>query len=580
MRHATTLFLLLCLTAFAALDASAQRQAYRSVLLGANEVPPVTTPAQGGVSMTIITSGPGVGNFALTGQYQDLTSNATMAHIHVGAAGQNGTIIQNLTVTGGTAGTISGMGVLTAAQITSLQANGLYVNLHTDNFGGGEIRGQLVQTVLIDGDLSDGFYAAGPNSGTIATKQNANAGFGSANNVSEIKYYADVAARTLYIAVTGFLDVESNNGLGLWLGTSEGGAPTGRAAGAALGFAGAGHYMDGQGGGANDDFKADFEVDYMFALNPGGSGGNPSSNAFLDAASFIGGEASTPVGQTNLTGDASQGTGTEGGPIEFAFLNNGGANQGFEMAILFSELGATENSKLAAFAFIVSESGYFSNVTVPGNVTTGMADASGNLGFNAEFSSITGTPFSTGLQTLPVELTAFTGTLSGNSARLAWTTASETNNSGFFVEHSPNGSSFRDVHFAPGAGTTLEARSYDFAVASLAPGVHTFRLRQTDLDGATELSSTVELTVSSDVALLSVAPNPSRGLTNVSLALPSAQQVTVSAYDVTGRLVTTLFSGAADATVSATLSGVAPGVYVIVAQGETFRLTTSATVLR
>ncbi len=181
---------------------------------------------------------------------------------------------------------------------------------------------------------------------------------------------------------------------------------------------------------------------------------------------------------------------------------------------------------------------------------------------------------------LPVELTAFTGTLSGNAARLAWATASETNNSGFYVEHSANGSAFRDVHFAPGFGTTLEAQSYAFTTAELAPGTHTFRLRQTDLDGATELSSTVELTVSSDNAVMSVAPNPSRGLTNVSLSVPSAQQVTVSAYDVTGRLVSTLFSGAADATVSATLSDVAPGVYVIVAQGETFRLTTSATVLR
>ncbi len=31
---------------------------------------------------------------------------------------------------------------------------------------------------------------------------------------------------------------------------------------------------------------------------------------------------------------------------------------------------------------------------------------------------------------------------------------------------------------------------------------------------------------------------------------------------------------------AATLSDVAPGVYVIIAEGETFRLTTSATILR
>ena len=138
MRHVTTLFLFLLLAAFAAPDASAQvREAYRAVLLGSNEVPAVTTPGQGGVSITIVVSGAGAGNYALTGQYQDLTSDATMAHIHDGAAGADGPIVENLTVSGGTAGTISGMGVLSASEITDLMANGLYINLHTTNFPSG-----------------------------------------------------------------------------------------------------------------------------------------------------------------------------------------------------------------------------------------------------------------------------------------------------------------------------------------------------------------------------------------------------------------------------------------------------------
>ena len=317
-------------------------------------------------------------------------------------------------------------------------------------------------------------------------------------------------------------------------------------------------------------FAADFEVDYMMAVNPG----NSTANVFLDAAELVGTPSAAFVGQTNQSGEAAQGTGANGGAVGFAFDNSGAMDRGFEIAIPFSELGAAVNSDFQVFAFVVSSSGFFSNVTVPGDVT------GGNPGHNTNFSTLSGGPFNTGLQSLPVELTAFTGTLSGTSARLAWSTASETNNSGFFVEHSAAGAPFRDVHFARGHGTTLEAQSYHFATPALAPGTHVFRLRQTDLDGASELSHTVELTVSSDSAVMSVAPNPSRGLTNVSLSVPSAQQVTVSAYDVTGRLVATLFSGAAESSASGTLSGVAPGVYVIVAEGETFRLTTSATVLR
>jgi hypothetical protein len=188
--------------------------------------------------------------------------------------------------------------------------------------------------------------------------------------------------------------------------------------------------------------------------------------------------------------------------------------------------------------------------------------------------------FTTTEPKLPVELTAFTGAADGSRAVLRWSTASETNNAGFDVQHAAHGADFRSVHFAPGAGTTLEAQHYAFTSAELAPGTHTFRLRQLDLDGAENLSHLVEVTVSAGGAALAVAPNPSRERAAVTLSVPSAQHVEVSAYDALGRRVATLFSGAAEGRVPMTLSGAAPGVYVLVAEGETFRTTTTATVLR
>ncbi|MEL6719868.1 MAG: hypothetical protein AAFP82_14240, partial [Bacteroidota bacterium] len=127
----------------------------------------------------------------------------------------------------------------------------------------------------VDGDLSDGDYSS------IATKQNSNAGFGSDIDVQEIVYFADNTNSRLYIGVKGKLNTSNDDGIGLFLNFT---GVTGVAAGTPLGFPGAGHFMDGEGGVSNDDFKADFEVDYMFAVNASGG-----SNAFLDAARLVGG---------------------------------------------------------------------------------------------------------------------------------------------------------------------------------------------------------------------------------------------------------------------------------------------------
>ena len=67
---------------------------------------------------------------------------------------------------------------------------------------------------------------------------------------------------------------------------------------------------------------------------------------------------------------------------------------------------------------------------------------------------------------LPVELVAFTATADGRTARLSWTTASETNNAGFTVEQKI-GDAWADRGFVAGRGTTTERSDYAFTVAGL-----------------------------------------------------------------------------------------------------------------
>ena len=81
---------------------------------------------------------------------------------------------------------------------------------------------------------------------------------------------------------------------------------------------------------------------------------------------------------------------------------------------------------------------------------------------------------------------------------------------------------------------------------------------------------------------LAVAPNPSAGAARVAVTAEASGALTVDVLDLLGRRVTTLFEGSAAAgqTVTATASGLAPGVYVVRAQSAAGVATQRLTVVR
>lgn len=111
-------------------------------LSGCQEVPRVSTTGTGNASVTVDTLNNTV---TVEGSFSDLTSPATAAHIHGPAKqGQNAGVILTLELSGDTSGFITGNGTLTPAEIDDV-LNGLtYVNVHSDTYPGGEIRGQIV----------------------------------------------------------------------------------------------------------------------------------------------------------------------------------------------------------------------------------------------------------------------------------------------------------------------------------------------------------------------------------------------------------------------------------------------------
>ena len=105
-------------------------------LTGAEEVPPVSTQAKGSGSFRIAEDGTVTGSVSTEGM------QGMMAHIHQGAKGANGPVIVPLTKSGDTYSVPDGK-KLTPAQMDALKAGNLYVNVHSSQYKGGEIRAQL-----------------------------------------------------------------------------------------------------------------------------------------------------------------------------------------------------------------------------------------------------------------------------------------------------------------------------------------------------------------------------------------------------------------------------------------------------
>jgi len=109
-------------------------------LAGANEVGGGAPEGNGAFRAEVNTE---TGDFCYT-LYAEKTSAPTMAHVHIGAAGSNGAPVITMDVTG------RGSDMCIAVEPDKLKpivANpaGFYVNIHTADFPGGAVRGQLTK---------------------------------------------------------------------------------------------------------------------------------------------------------------------------------------------------------------------------------------------------------------------------------------------------------------------------------------------------------------------------------------------------------------------------------------------------
>ncbi len=107
--------------------------------------------------------------------------------------------------------------------------------------------------------------------------------------------------------------------------------------------------------------------------------------------------------------------------------------------------------------------------------------------------------------TLPVELLSFEANLVQSSVNLRWSTASELNNHGFFIEKSDNGLDYEQIQFVRGVGTSNIVNRYEYTDSYFSSSAF-YRLTQLDFDGSSESFKSIYVQHSSEQ--IKIYPNP------------------------------------------------------------------------
>ena len=110
------------------------------MLMGANEVPAVTTNAMGIALLRVTTDKKLYSKITVTNL--DAGDVLRFAHVHKGATGVNGPVIIDLAMTEADFGIVK-VSTLSDVNYTSLKSEAVYVNAHSVLRGGGLVRGQI-----------------------------------------------------------------------------------------------------------------------------------------------------------------------------------------------------------------------------------------------------------------------------------------------------------------------------------------------------------------------------------------------------------------------------------------------------
>lgn len=144
---------------------------------------------------------------------------------------------------------------------------------------------------------------------------------------------------------------------------------------------------------------------------------------------------------------------------------------------------------------------------------------------------------------LPITLLSFTGEGENSkqaSALLKWSTSTEISNDYFELQRSNNTIAFREIGTVKGAGNSTTIHNYTFSDADLSRSdtILYYRLKQVDFNGKTSYSNIVELKRGArENSFVSIFPNPTYGLTNISFSIPEDRSSFVEIINTLGQVL-------------------------------------------
>ncbi len=155
---------------------------------------------------------------------------------------------------------------------------------------------------------------------------------------------------------------------------------------------------------------------------------------------------------------------------------------------------------------------------------------------------------------IPVELISFNAATNSNSVLLNWSTATELNNSGFYIERKKvfsqqslvENEEWNTISFISGNGTTTDNHIYSFQDKNLSSGKYQYRLKQIDFDGSYEYSKIIEAEIGTPdkFVLDQNYPNPFNPSTKINFSIPDVGTglalSVLKVYDILGNEVATL----------------------------------------
>jgi zinc-dependent metalloproteinase lipoprotein len=159
----------------------------------------------------------------------------------------------------------------------------------------------------------------------------------------------------------------------------------------------------------------------------------------------------------------------------------------------------------------------------------------GYISFTATFTGFSKFVIVEAATVLPVRLLDFTGALSGSKVVLNWKTTAETNNKGFDVERSTDGSTFSKIGWVD-AGNSPLVNKYSFDDLNLSKGNrYYYRLKQFDIDNHFSYSPVINIVYVGKQSF-TWYPNPVKNVLSIQNN-GVAKDAVVVITDITGRVM-------------------------------------------